>query len=134
MVKKINKEVMPVLPLRDVVVYPNMVIPLFVGRQKSIRSLENAMNENNKSILLLTQISADIDDPIDSELYKIGCSATILQLLKLPDGTMKVLVEGVSRQKVSKFIDTDEILYAECETMGSSKQAEGLQDLSLIHI
>ena len=108
MVKKINKEVMPVLPLRDVVVYPNMVIPLFVGRQKSIRSLENAMYENNKSILLLTQISADIDDPIDSELYKIGCSATILQLLKLPDGTMKVLVEGVSRQKVSKFIDTDE--------------------------
>ena len=124
MVKKINKEVMPVLPLRDVVVYPNMVIPLFVGRQKSIRSLENAMNENNKSILLLTQISADIDDPIDSELYKIGCSATILQLLKLPDGTMKVLVEGVSRQKVSKFIDTDEILYAECETLGLSKQAE----------
>ena len=103
MVKKINKQIMPVLPLRDVVVYPNMVIPLFVGRQKSIRSLENAMNENNKTILLLTQISADIDDPVDSELYKIGCSATILQLLKLPDGTMKVLVEGVSRQKSIKI-------------------------------
>ena len=131
MVKKINKEVMPVLPLRDVVVYPNMVIPLFVGRQKSIRSLENAMNENNKTILLLTQISADIDDPIDSELYKIGCSATILQLLKLPDGTMKVLVEGVSRQKVSKFTDTDEILYAECETLSSRKQTESLQDDAL---
>ena len=88
MVKKINKQIMPVLHLRDVVVYPNMVVPLFVGRQKSIRSLENVMNENNKTILLLTQISADIDDPADSELYKIGCSATILQLLKLPDGTM----------------------------------------------
>jgi ATP-dependent Lon protease len=127
MVKKSNKEIMPVLPLRDVVVYPNMVIPLFVGRQKSIRSLENAMNENNKTILLLTQISADIDDPVDSELYEIGCSATILQLLKLPDGTMKVLVEGVSRQKVSKFIDTNEILYAECETLSSNKQTENLQ-------
>ena len=131
MVKKINKEVMPVLPLRDVVVYPNMVIPLFVGRQKSIRSLENAMNENNKTILLLTQTSADIDDPVDSELYKIGCSATILQLLKLPDGTMKVLVEGVSRQKVLKFSDTDEILYAECETLDSKKQTESLQDDAL---
>ncbi|MFT4517069.1 MAG: ATP-dependent Lon protease [Gammaproteobacteria bacterium] len=131
MVKKINKQVMPVLPLRDVVVYPNMVIPLFVGRQKSIRSLENAMNENNKTILLLTQISADIDDPVDSELYKIGCSATILQLLKLPDGTMKVLVEGVSRQKVLKFSDTDEILYAECETLDSKKQTESLQDDAL---
>ena len=127
MVKKSNKEIMPVLPLRDVVVYPNMVIPLFVGRQKSIRSLENAMNENNKTILLLTQISADIDDPVDSELYEIGCSATILQLLKLPDGTMKVLVEGVSRQKVSKFTDTNEILYAECETLSSNKQTENLQ-------
>ena len=127
MVKKSNKEIMPVLPLRDVVVYPNMVIPLFVGRQKSIRSLENAMNENNKTILLLTQTSADIDDPVDSELYEIGCSATILQLLKLPDGTMKVLVEGVSRQKVSKFTDTNEILYAECETLSSNKQTENLQ-------
>ena len=131
MVKKINKQIMPVLPLRDVVVYPNMVIPLFVGRQKSIRSLENAMNENNKTILLLTQMSADIDDPVDSELYKIGCSATILQLLKLPDGTMKVLVEGVSRERVSKFRDTDEILYAECETLGLDKQAESLQDDAL---
>ena len=131
MVKKSNKEIMPVLPLRDVVVYPNMVIPLFVGRQKSIRSLENAMNENNKTILLLTQISADIDDPVDSELYEIGCSATILQLLKLPDGTMKVLVEGVSRQKVSKFTDTNEILYAECETLSSNKQTENLQDDAL---
>ena len=131
MVKKSNKEIMPVLPLRDVVVYPNMVIPLFVGRQKSIRSLENAMNENNKTILLLTQISADIDDPVDSELYEIGCSATILQLLKLPDGTMKVLVEGVSRQKVSKFTDTNEILYAECETLSSNKQTENSQDDAL---
>ena len=103
MVKKINKQIMPVLPLRDVVVYPNMVIPLFVGRQKSIRSLENAMNENNKTILLLTQMSADIDDPIDSELYKIGCSATILQLLKLPDGTMKVLVEGCIKREGIKI-------------------------------
>ena len=131
MAKKLDKQIMPVLPLRDVVVYPNMVVPLFVGRQKSIRSLEDAMNENNKTILLVTQKSADIDDPIDSELYKIGCSATILQLLKLPDGTMKVLVEGVARQKISKFTETNEILYSECEQLDANKASVGSQNDAL---
>jgi ATP-dependent Lon protease len=83
MIKKINKQTMPILPLRDVVVYPNMVVPLFVGRTKSIKSLEDAMNNNNKTIMLVTQLSADVNDPSASELYEIGCTATILQLLKL---------------------------------------------------
>ena len=131
MAKKLDKQIMPVLPLRDVVVYPNMVVPLFVGRQKSIRSLEDAMNENNKTILLVTQKSADIDDPIESELYKIGCSATILQLLKLPDGTMKVLVEGVARQKISKFTETNEILYSECEQLDANEASVGSQNDAL---
>ncbi|MDH5611753.1 MAG: endopeptidase La [Gammaproteobacteria bacterium] len=89
----------PVLPLRDVVVYPHMVIPLFVGREKSIQALDAAMRDNKK-ILLIAQKSADIDDPGVSDVHEIGTLATILQLLKLPDGTIKVLVEGVRRAKV----------------------------------
>jgi ATP-dependent Lon protease len=86
----------PVLPLRDVVVYPHMVIPLFVGRDKSIMALDKAMN-NGKRILLVAQKKADLDDPQPSDLYEVGTLATILQLLKLPDGTVKVLVEGGER-------------------------------------
>ena len=84
---------LPVLPLRDVVVYPHMVIPLFVGRDKSVRALEMAM-EGDKHILLVAQRSPDVDDPQAGDLYSIGTVATVLQLLKLPDGTIKVLVEG----------------------------------------
>ena len=131
MVKKINRQNMPVLPLRDVVVYPNMVVPLFVGRQKSIKSLEESMNENDKTILLVTQKSADIDDPVDSELYEVGCSATILQLLKLPDGTMKVLVEGVTRQKILNLSENSDVMYAECEDLNPSESSIGLQDEAL---
>ena len=84
-------DVAPVLPLRDVVVYPHMVIPLFVGREKSIRALDAAM-QHNKQILLVAQKSADVDDPAPDDLYTIGTLSTILQLLKLPDGTVKVLI------------------------------------------
>ena len=83
----------PVLPLRDVVVYPNMVIPLFVGREKSIQALDAAMADN-KQILLVAQKSADLEEPVIEDLYSIGTLSSILQLLKLPDGTIKVLVEG----------------------------------------
>jgi ATP-dependent Lon protease len=131
MVKKIHKQTMPVLPLRDVVVYPNMVVPLFVGRTKSIKSLEDAMNNNNKTIMLVTQLSADVNDPIASELYEVGCIATILQLLKLPDGTMKVLVEGLTRAKVLKIKDQDEILYADCEEITESKRLSNIQEDAL---
>ena len=131
MVTKTKKLTMPILPLRDVVVYPNMVVPLFVGRTKSIRSLEDAMNNNNKTIMLVTQLSADINDPVESELYDVGCTATILQLLKLPDGTMKVLVEGLSRAKVSNVQDRDDILYADCLDIGQSKQLSNIQEDAL---
>lgn len=97
---------LPVLPLRDVVVFPHMVIPLFVGRDKSIRALDQAM-ESDKRILLVAQKSAETDDPGADDLYEIGTLAQVLQLLKLPDGTIKVLVEGVSRVAVSEVVERD---------------------------
>ena len=97
---------MPVLPLRDVVVYPHMVIPLFVGREKSVRALEAVMKED-KQILLVAQKNAAQDDPSVEDIYRVGTVSTILQLLKLPDGTVKVLVEGGRRAKISGFKDTD---------------------------
>ena len=97
---------LPVLPLRDVVVFPHMVIPLFVGRDKSIRALDQAM-ESDKRILLVAQKSAETDDPGADDLYAIGTLAHVLQLLKLPDGTIKVLVEGVSRVEVDKVAERD---------------------------
>ena len=97
---------LPVLPLRDVVVFPHMVIPLFVGRDKSIRALDQAM-ESDKRILLVAQKSADTDDPGAGDLYSIGTLAHVLQLLKLPDGTIKVLVEGISRVEVDKVAERD---------------------------
>ena len=96
----------PVLPLRDVVVYPHMVIPLFVGREKSINALEAAMDDN-KQILLVAQKSAAEDDPKADDMYRIGTVASILQLLKLPDGTVKVLVEGGKRAKILNFSETE---------------------------
>ena len=96
----------PVLPLRDVVVYPHMVIPLFVGREKSISCLETAM-ENNKQVLLVAQKQADTDEPTVDDLFEVGTVATILQLLKLPDGTVKVLVEGQQRARIAQFKESD---------------------------
>ena len=93
---------LPVLPLRDVVVYPHMVIPLFVGRERSIRSLEKAMTEG-KRVLLVAQKNAGVDDPGADDIYRIGTVASILQLLKLPDGTVKVLVEGVRRAQITEL-------------------------------
>ena len=126
MTKKLSEDNLPVLPLRDVVVYPNMVVPLFVGRPKSIKALEEAMNINDKKILLVTQISSDIDDPMSSELYKIGCMATILQLLKLPDGTMKVLVEGISRAKIFNISESDDSLYAQYQLLNDTNKGSTL--------
>ena len=102
---------MPLLPLRDVVVFPHMVIPLFVGRPKSIKALENAM-EAGKSILLVAQKSAAKDEPSVDDLYEIGCVANILQMLKLPDGTIKVLVEGVQRARIEKVEDLRSVFVA----------------------
>ena len=107
---------MPILPLRDVVVYPHLVIPLFVGRAKSVKALELAQ-EKNKQILLLAQKSPNSDEPIAADLYQIGTVATILQMLKLPDGTVKVLVEGVHRARVKEFVETEECFAANIETI-----------------
>ena len=106
----------PVLPLRDVVVYPHMVIPLFVGREKSIKALDVAM-QDNKQILLIAQKSAETDDPKVADMNGVGTLANILQLLKLPDGTVKVLVEGGERAKVQKFIATEEYFTARIEVV-----------------
>ena len=124
-------EKIPVLPLRDVVVYPNMVVPLFVGRDKSIKSLEDAMNDNNKTILLVTQKSPDIDDPTESELYQVGCLASILQLLKLPDGTMKVLVEGLSRANILDVTDYESSLTASYEIIDKKKSISSTHEDAL---
>ncbi|MYN14678.1 endopeptidase La [Pusillimonas sp. TS35] len=97
---------LPLLPLRDVVVFPHMVIPLFVGRPRSIKALELAMEAGN-NIMLVAQKSAGKDDPSPEDLYEIGCAASILQMLKLPDGTVKVLVEGVQRARIQKVTDAD---------------------------
>jgi ATP-dependent Lon protease len=111
---------MPVLPLRDVVVYPHMVIPLFVGREKSILALDHAMR-GSKQILLVAQKQADVDDPGAQDLYRLGTVATILQLLKLPDGTVKVLVEGVERAKIEK-LTTGQYFGAEITSLRDQEQ------------
>jgi len=108
----VDENLIPVLPLRDVVVYPHMVIPLFVGREKSIEALDKAMAED-KQILLATQKEADLDDPSFEELHQVGTLANILQLLKLPDGTVKVLVEGEQRSQVVKYHEQDGCIFAE---------------------
>ncbi len=105
---------LPVLPLRDIVVFPHMVVPLFVGREKSIKALEEVMRDE-KRIFLLTQKEADVDEPSVDDIHSIGCIAKILQLLKLPDGTVRVLVEGVKRAKAVKFTQNSEFFEAEAE-------------------
>jgi len=105
---------LPLLPLRDVVVYPHLVIPLFVGRAKSVKALELA-SEEGKQILLVAQKSPNKDEPDASDLYEVGTIATVLQMLKLPDGTVKVLVEGVHRARVLEFIETEACFAARAE-------------------
>jgi len=108
----------PVLPLRDVVVFPHMVIPLFVGRDKSIDALQYA-SENGNQVLLVAQKDANIDEPIEEDVYSYGCIANILQLLKLPDGNLKVLVEGVERAKIQEFKSTEKFLVASAKILPS---------------
>ncbi len=114
-----ERQLIPVLPLRDVVVYPHMVIPLFVGREKSILALEAAMSDNKK-ILLLAQKNAEVDDPEQTDLYQIGTLSTILQMLKLPDGTIKVLVEGGDRVIVDSLLATNEYYSASIQVIEKS--------------
>ncbi|MGY3886943.1 endopeptidase La [Aeromonas aquatica] len=118
----------PVLPLRDVVVYPHMVIPLFVGREKSIRCLEAAM-EQDKKVLLVAQKDASTDEPTVEEIFSVGTVANILQMLKLPDGTVKVLVEGGQRARLERMIDDKDFFVGEAQYIASAAIEEKDQDV-----
>ena len=119
----------PVLPLRDIVVFPHMIVPLFVGREKSVHALEDVMKDD-KQILLVTQKNAAQDDPTPADIFTVGTIGTVLQLLKLPDGTVKVLVEGGQRARIVKFADNPSFfqVYAEAivEREGEGKEIEAL--------
>ena len=119
----------PVLPLRDIVVFPHMIVPLFVGREKSVRALEEVM-QDDKQILLSSQVDPGEDDPDQNGIYRTGVLANVLQLLKLPDGTVKVLVEGRSRVKVTEFVENENYFEASCaylnETAGDPTEVEAL--------
>jgi ATP-dependent Lon protease len=119
----------PVLPLRDIVVFPHMIVPLFVGREKSVRALEEVMADD-KQILLSSQIDPTVDDPDTDGIYRVGVLANVLQLLKLPDGTVKVLVEGKSRVKITEFIENPAFFEARAtrldEEMGDTASVEAL--------
>jgi len=106
----------PVLPLRDIVVFPHMIVPLFVGRDKSVRALEDVM-QDDKQILLVAQKNAAQDDPDADDIYEVGTISTVLQLLKLPDGTVKVLVEGSQRAKITRYMDNPDFFQVEAELL-----------------
>ena len=124
-----SSEVFPVLPLRDIVVFPHMIVPLFVGREKSVRALEDVMKDD-KQILLVAQKNAADDDPSADEIYDVGTVSTVLQLLKLPDGTVKVLVEGGQRARITGFVENEEFFEAAAEFLpedeGDEKELEAL--------
>ncbi|MFM8422881.1 MAG: endopeptidase La [Candidatus Fonsibacter sp.] len=127
--QKNNQAQYPVLPLRDIVVFPGMVVPLFVGREKSINALNSVMDKYKK-IILAAQKSHDVDDPKDNEIYQVGCLGEILQLLKLPDGTVKILVEGKERVKINQYHNEEKnFLLASCSTLADDL---GKEDLSLL--
>ena len=119
----------PILPLRDIVVFPHMIVPLFVGREKSVRALENVM-QDDKQILLVAQKNATQDDPATEDIYSVGTISTVLQLLKLPDGTVKVLVEGGERARIRGFVENADFFLAEAEIIvereGDIKDVEAL--------
>jgi len=120
----------PVLPLRDIVVFPHMIVPLFVGREKSVRALENVMTED-KEILLVAQKNAAQDDPTTDDIYGIGTVSTVLQLLRLPDGTVKVLVEGSHRARITRYTENEDFFEAEAITVApddvDEQEVEALQ-------
>ncbi len=120
---------MAVLPLRDIVVFPHMIVPLFVGREKSVRALEAVMKDD-KQILLVAQKNASHEDPGPDDIYGVGTVSTILQLLKLPDGTVKVLVEGGSRARITGFTETDS--YFEATTEPLPDEVAGVSELEAL--
>merc|ERR1712096_274168 len=107
---------LPALPLRDIVVFPGMIVSLFVGRDKSIKALNEVM-KTNKKIVLITQKNPEKDDPTEKDLYSFGCESKVLQLLKMPDGTVKVLVEGLSRVKIIECKNDKDFLASSTENI-----------------
>ena len=121
----------PLLPLRDIVIFPSMVVPLFVGREKSIKALQEVM-KTDKSIVLVTQKNSEVDDPAENDLYQYGCLSKVLQLLKLPDGTVKVLVEGEKRIKILKHIESQKgFMTCEVEISSDQNTSKDLEPLAL---
>jgi len=122
-------EIFPVLPLRDIVVFPSMVVPLFVGREKSVRALEEVVRREGK-ILLVTQKNGGVDDPKEGDIYRMGTIGNILQLLRLPDGTVKVLVEGVARAEITDYLDNKDFFQVVArlveENPGEKQETEGM--------
>ena len=114
----------PVLPLRDIVVFPHMIVPLFVGREKSIKALEEVMRSDS-FILLATQKNASDDDPAPESIYSVGTLASVLQLLKLPDGTVKVLVEGAARAQVKHYTDRQDYFEADAVVLADTSWRSG---------
>ena len=129
-VQNADKIRVPLLPLRDILVFPSTVVPLFVGRDKSIQALEQAM-ATNKEILLAAQIKAKTNDPTVDDIYRIGTLSTILQLLKLPDGTVKVLVEGQSRARITEFLQTEDYFLVEAQALPET-EAVSVENEALI--
>ncbi|MBL4665736.1 MAG: endopeptidase La [Sneathiella sp.] len=121
MIETSPTQIFPVLPLRDIVVFPHMIVPLFVGRDKSVRALEDVMKDD-KQILLVAQKNASQDDPGEEDIHNVGTIASVLQLLKLPDGTVKVLVEGVERAKIESFIENEEFFQAHAEVIEEKEE------------
>tara|TARA_B100001057_G_scaffold493764_1_gene588960 strand:+ start:399 stop:2780 length:2382 start_codon:yes stop_codon:yes gene_type:complete len=119
----------PLLPLRDIVIFPSMVIPLFVGREKSIKALQEVM-KSDKSIVLVTQKNSEVDDPLSNDLFQYGCLSKVLQLLKLPDGTVKVLVEGEKRVKILKYKENNDYLTCEVEVADDQNISKNLEPLA----
>ena len=115
----------PLLPLRDIIIFPSTVIPLFVGRKKSIKALEEVM-KTDKSIVLVAQKNSEVDDPKEEDIYSFGCLSKILQLLKLPDGTVKVLVEGIDRVKILQIKNDKD--YLSCSTETIKDQIDSKED------
>ena len=120
----------PVLPLRDIVVFPNMIVRLFVGREKSVKALEEVMKDN-KEILLASQVDASQDEPTEETINRVGVSANVLQILKLPDGAVKILVEGKQRVRIEKFVANEAFFEAEAvlvpDTMNKPEEIEALR-------
>jgi ATP-dependent Lon protease len=129
MQNKQSTDIYPILPLRDIVVFPSMVVPLFVGREKSVRALEEVVKRNGK-ILLVTQKNGGVDDPSEGDVYRMGTIGNILQLLRLPDGTVKVLVEGVARARITEFLNNQEYFQVVAELAteedGNKEEAEAM--------